>query len=510
MSTPYPIVYIRGYAMSSDAIEDTFNKPYYGFNIGSTQVKLATDKGSTMRIFESPVVRLIKDENYVDSFNRFVDNQNHPIKNSIPTKGKDFWRKTLWTFRFYDEESQLLREKERGEIEDYAEDLAIFLDGVKKACGSPPYFKVNLVAHSMGGLIARCYLQNTKLFNERDSLKSIKPVEVNKLFTYGTPHGGITFRRGLGWVEDVRDLLGINGADTFGEERMRKFLSLKNGDKDLRTFRAARGDIDESRIYCLVGSNYKDYVVWVSKKAVGPGSDGLVAMENAYVKNASRAYLHLAHSGPFGIVNSEEGYQNLTRFLFGDLRYEVILEPIKITRDLPNLAENDRLEYMLIDTNVVIRGLSTYLQIRNESNHSSIISKMQSSNSRRLSRQFPAEHLYTGFLRSSAKMSGKTKDKKIDLFMRGAVDIRIEPHYLHDGWIRDSRFEGEAMLNDRLHLAFRLQKEEASKVMYKWNDMDDYILHQPDSDGSYIFPLPEKSNKFLECEGVRIRISSWN
>jgi len=36
-------------------------------------VKLASDKSSKIRIFESPVVRLIKEENYIDLFNKFVE-----------------------------------------------------------------------------------------------------------------------------------------------------------------------------------------------------------------------------------------------------------------------------------------------------------------------------------------------------------------------------------------------------------------------------------------------------
>jgi hypothetical protein len=38
-----------------------------------------------------------------------------------------------------------------------------------------------------------------------------------------------------------------------------------------------------------------------------------------------------SHSGYYGIVNSEEGYQNLTRFLFGQLRVDGILDIDDIT-----------------------------------------------------------------------------------------------------------------------------------------------------------------------------------
>ena len=46
---------------------------------------------------------------------------------------------------------------------------------------------------------------------------------------------------------------------------------------------------------------------------------------------APRAYVHRSHSGHYGIVNSEEGYQNLRRFLFGDIRVDAVLEVEDIT-----------------------------------------------------------------------------------------------------------------------------------------------------------------------------------
>jgi len=41
--------------------------------------------------------------------------------------------------------------------------------------------------------------------------------------------------------------------------------------------------------------------------------------------------VHRSHSGHYGIVNSEEGYQNLTRFLFGELRVDGTLDIDDIT-----------------------------------------------------------------------------------------------------------------------------------------------------------------------------------
>lgn len=506
MAEHYPIVYIRGYAMTDGEVEDTFNKPYYGFNLGSTQYRQGRHEKPVMRIFESPIIRLIKDERYVDSFNRFVDANNNPIAKSVDADPEDInWKQTMWVFRYYDPESKIGGEQERVEIEDYAAQLALFLDKVRKACGSPSGFAVNLVAHSMGGLVARCYLQNTKLFKDA-RLSKIKPVKVNKMFTYGTPHKGITFRRGLGWIEDIRDAVGFAGSDTFGEERMREFLSLKpqknKKPEPLHTYKPMPHAPAHEKVMCLVGTNYQDYVVWGSKKAVGPGSDGLVAIENAYVREAPRAYIHRAHSGPFGIVNSEGGYQNLTRFLFGDYRFELALEPVSVIKQLPGLGPDDELSHLLIDVGVTVRGLTTYVQRREEQSSSAITMPMKKQSGSYVQEKKNREHLYTGYLRTKTKM----KDAPC---LRGMLEIRIEPHYKHSGFIRDSRFEGESFMQDRMHIGV-FDKAGVLEPEFCWSSGDEPLKDTGQTDGSHLIPFPATALRYLKCAGIRVSVEKWS
>ncbi|WP_318275415.1 hypothetical protein [Streptomyces pharetrae] len=69
--------------------------------------------------------------------------------------------------------------------------------------------------------LCRCLLQ--KILPDRGT----DPTEhVAKLFTYGTPHGGITFDVGFGVFEQLReDTFGIQGGDIFGPRRMYAFLT---------------------------------------------------------------------------------------------------------------------------------------------------------------------------------------------------------------------------------------------------------------------------------------------
>ena len=64
-------------------------------------------------------------------------------------------------------------------------------------------FKVYLVAHSMGGLVCRAFLQNPELGS------AAARAAVDKLFTYATPHNGI----------DLRIVRNVPGWSAFGERQ---------------------------------------------------------------------------------------------------------------------------------------------------------------------------------------------------------------------------------------------------------------------------------------------------
>ena len=91
---------------------------------------------------------------------------------------------------------------------------------------------------------------------------------------------------------------------------------------------------------------------------MGPKSDGLVRIEHAYVRNAHRAFVFKSHSGSYGEVNSEEGYQNLRRFLFG--RWQVRV-------DLAGLPPHSQVEdaqpavFWQADMRLSVRGLPVML-----------------------------------------------------------------------------------------------------------------------------------------------------
>ena len=82
-----------------------------------------------------------------------------------------------------------------------------------------------------------------------------------------------------------------------------------------------------------------------------------------------------------------------------------------------------------------------------------------------------ATHLYTGFLHTA-----RASRKKGDRYVRGALDMRIGPHYRDEGLFLDSRYEGADLLRDRLYI--RLDPE-TLEVAYRWNATQSYRRVSP-------------------------------
>lgn len=330
---PYhPIVYVRGFAATQGEIEETVADPYMGFNIGSTKSRVAWTGDLKRFYFESPLVRLMSDHKYEDVF---VDGDDliatERAGNPVPYR-------CIVIYRYYDEASKDFGDgKGTPPIEHFAKGLdKLILRLRDKVCDNPENqmtpeeFRVYLVAHSMGGLVCRAFLQNT-------SLGSVAARgAVDKLFSYATPHNGIDMRI----VRNVPGWLSFGDANNFNRDKMAEYLDVPKGD-DVSLVK----NFPPERIFNLIGTNARDYAVagGISAWAAGDASDGLVRIENANTHGpgadgkdvtSPHAFVNRSHSGHYGIVNSEEGYQNLTRFLFGALRVDGILDVDDITLPL--------------------------------------------------------------------------------------------------------------------------------------------------------------------------------
>ena len=110
----YPIIYVRGYAATMGQIEETVGTPYMGFNLGSTKVRQRHANDQPVRfIFESPLIRLMKDETYICAYR----------DGDFVNVGERVDSRSVWIFRYYEKDSESFGDGEKDPIESYAEDL---------------------------------------------------------------------------------------------------------------------------------------------------------------------------------------------------------------------------------------------------------------------------------------------------------------------------------------------------------------------------------------------------
>ncbi len=372
-----PIIYVRGYAGPTSGIDTQVDDPFYGFNKGATHVRVGGDGDPMFYQFEGPMLRLMIDEQY----QLLVHGDQHAFLQDAPDDSLP--SATLWVYRFYDQAATtFVPQPHRGvlermytrlhgsltadsfDIETAAVGLYDLIDLVLRKTREAD--KVIIVAHSMGGLVARCMMQKICLLP--DNRGPGKPKDrvlakklISKFFTYGTPHGGISFDIGaLNWAEGA---FGPAGADIFAPAKMYGYLTkgahfgevpADGSNWDPQTIPEAVFRAED--VFCLIGTDPSDY--GLSRVVVGPKSDGLVRIEHAYVRGAHRAYVYKSHSGTYGEVNSEEGYQNLRRFLLGRWKVQVFLDGLPAYPvNMAELPEDQRWRVWQADMRLSVRGL---------------------------------------------------------------------------------------------------------------------------------------------------------
>jgi len=483
----YPIVYVRGYAMTADEREETFNDAYYGFSASSVEKRQATpDNGYQVAdIFEGQMIRFMKIKDY-----GYADSVNYGLRDFHGDPSR-----SIWVCRFYDQD---YIQGHIRKIEDHAADLAklILVDIPAKleqhgVTNIQQDYKVILIAHSMGGLVCRTLLQNI-LQQSADSLKKQfpntnpnlynaldKPLDlIHRLVTIATPHKGIELGNIPSVIQrTVTNLLNPFDSSIFMEKRMRDYLKLPE-DFDLHSL--GNSNFPVKRCLSIIGSDYKDYNG--VKYVTGGFSDGLVKQSNAYIVSGKkttgeydeehRAYfanVHRSHSGHRGIVNSYETYENIQRFLFGDLKIRVSLNNLKITS-----KDNSDCFYD-IEFSLSIRGTAVYLHRREQDLCENAI--------RLNANAIPNDiHLHTAFLNSALQLG----DDNYSYFL---LKLKVQEYRPSKGLFWDTSYPASQIFSESVEIKIDNGAGGTYKAGYRWlsdgawNDLD------ADNNGQYILPL---------------------
>jgi hypothetical protein len=521
---PYhPIIYVRGFAATQTEIEETVADPYMGFNIGSTKVRTAWTGDVKRFYFESPLVRLMSDHKYEDVF---VDGDDLVAAENA---GQPVPYRCIVIYRYYDEASKDFGDGKTSPIESFARGLnSLILRLRERTCANkdnhvtPKDFRVHLVAHSMGGLVCRAFLQNPDLGSD-DARRA-----VDKLFTYATPHNGIDMRI----VRNVPGWLSFGDINNFNREKMAKYLAVPNSD-DVSIVK----NFPPERIFNLVGTNPRDFTVagGISAWAAGDASDGLVRIENATTHgtgpdgkevSSPRAFVHRSHSGHYGIVNSEEGYQNLTRFLFGKLRVDGILDidDITLPAEIQKAHEEGktvRASYQF-EIAASVRGCQWQITRREVRENSAIFRSYNElfpgkDNTKRAPDRTKSPHLFSLFLDPS-------KSLKTSRSVSFVFDIKVlVPDYVVDGTLFLKRhYEGGFIFREMILVEALPDKAEPTgwRIKYGYQDInpckpgvtaETRALLKADPSKGLTFDIPIKQNISPGLRGtLRIEVRPWS
>lgn len=350
---PQPIILVRGFG--GFGVEDEKRIAYQGFNDGTVYPQ----KRGENYIYEGLVLRFMKSRwQYQDATN-VVGYYGAPVasRDDIPKEleglDPDFFSgakvvidpamalalvkspqdplQTLWVFRYYDLSDRV--------FETYGKALVRLVDFIQALARlrSETVPKVNIIAHSMGGLIVREALQNTYKAAGRDA-KSY----VNKVVTLGTPHRGISFQFLRHWIR------------IDAEAELEHFNPDNQADKRNETgYLNFSKSFPPARVLTVVGTNYRTYDVGVSSvmnrvfslaDEFGPNynrSDGLVKQTSAQLPGAPRTFVHKCHGGVDSLVTSREAFEVATRFFFGNIRAQLNLVSAEVTRGLDRFGKSE-------------------------------------------------------------------------------------------------------------------------------------------------------------------------
>lgn len=319
----------------------------------------------------------------------------------------------------------------------------------------------------------------------------------------------------------------LSAADmyNFNRENMAEYLKLESLYK--RTKRVdwlPEESFPSDRFFCMVGTNRADYEVamGLSRTFAGHGSDGLVRIENASVWGVNTrgqlstpcatAYTYRSHSGYFGIVNSEEAYQNLTRFLFGDIRVDiwVDVESVQLPPEIQGKPVNALYQFELLASP---RGKRWYLT-RRMMEEDSVACRSHQELVDPANKRARSIFLSTVFLANRARVNSLRPSLAYGL----TLGVRVPDYEVERKFWSDAHFEGGYLFRDEMIVEMTppQQPKEHWIVTFDWQS-DNIgratrpLAYETLKTGKYLMTIPFGGNRAPGIAGqLRFVVSAWN
>jgi hypothetical protein len=279
----------------------------------------------------------------------------------------------------------------------------------------------------------------------------------------------------------------------------------------------------------MVGTNREDYEAGkgVSRTFAGHGSDGLVRIDNASVWGvdaqgefsapSATAYAYRSHSGYFGIVNSEEAYQNLTRFLFGDLRVDIWVDVTNV--QLPSQIEGQAVEALYqFGLLAAPKGKRWFLS-RRVAEEDSVACRTHQELTGPADTSRRSIFLSSIFLSSRARIDPAAPPLTYGL----TLGIRVPDYEVDRKFWPDSHFEGSYLFRDTLVVSITAPQTGAPGVPASpWAATSRWQSRDPGGPGEPLQPEPKDGHMELTVDfgdsasqpgiagKLRFVVSSWN
>lgn len=325
---------------------------------------------------------------------------------------------------------------------------------------------------------------------------------------------------------NIPSWLSLADMHNFNRKQMAGYLGLEDAFKQTNSVAWIPENLfSPARVFTMVGTNRMDYEVAMgaSRTFAGHGSDGLVRISNATLKGlkadgskgqpCAKAFTYRAHSGYFGIVNSEEAYQNLTRFLFGDVRVDIWIEiaEIRLPKKIQEALDSGSKVNALYQIEVLASPRGKLWQLtRRKAEEDSVacISQQELTGKESIN-----EYLSSVFLANRERVKGKR-----DLAYRLDLGIRV-PDYEIDRklWVNE-HYEGSYLFRNSIALALTPPSDKTPewRIKYGWQDQgfsqaDEKINPQDTIKGKVEVVIPFESDTTPGVTGnLRFIVSAWN
>jgi hypothetical protein len=96
MGERLPIIYVRGFGGGQSGIDKVVDDPFYGFNEGSTHIRVGARGQPRFYQFEGPLLRLLLEQGYTL---RVAGSQEREL---LYAADGELEPASVWVYRFYD------------------------------------------------------------------------------------------------------------------------------------------------------------------------------------------------------------------------------------------------------------------------------------------------------------------------------------------------------------------------------------------------------------------------